>query len=88
MSSDPAPYKVKSAIAAMVYDRAPEATPIFPLGIQAPLAFVMLLLAAISGGLYYSTGSFTKSVTYAASTSIALSFGAIFLVDAVRVYTG
>lgn len=88
MSSDPAPYKVKSAIASVIYSKAPEATSMVSLGLQTPLAFVLLLLAAISGGLYFTTPSFTKSITYAASASVALAFGAIFLVDAVHVYTG
>lgn len=79
--------RLRAQISQVVYAKGTPASAIVPLSLQAFLAFVCLLLAAVFGGLFASSNGKHAFVTAIFAAS-ALSFGSIFLVDAVRVYTG
>lgn len=85
--ADEATDQVRAQIVQAVYAKGTPASAIVPLSLQTPLAFICLLLAAVLGGLFVSSTGKQAFVTAIFAAS-ALSFGSIFLIDAVRVYTG
>lgn len=68
----------------------PSATPIVPLGIQSVLAVVFALVALAGTGVFLTSSSKTPAVALlsAVVASIAVGFGAVYIVNAVHVYTG
>ncbi|PRT57067.1 hypothetical protein B9G98_04687 [Wickerhamiella sorbophila] len=68
----------------------PGATPVVPLGSQGFLAVLFSLVALAGTGVFLTSSSKTTSTALfsALVASLATGFGAVYIVNAVHVYTG